>query len=127
MIQKLAISFTVYGDAVPKQSTRFDGKGRAHTDPRVKAWQDMIAISARQEMFGIDPWAGDIGAEIAFMLPTERAGDIDNLCKCVLDGCNKIVYADDKQVMALHAVKHFGVKCPRINVRFWRMADDQAQ
>jgi Holliday junction resolvase RusA-like endonuclease len=36
-----------------------------------------------------------------------KVNDIDNVCKCVLDAMNGIVYFDDKQVVSLHATKRF--------------------
>jgi Holliday junction resolvase RusA-like endonuclease len=33
--------------------------------------------------------------------------DIDNVCKCVLDAMNGIVYVDDRQVVSLHATKRY--------------------
>jgi Holliday junction resolvase RusA-like endonuclease len=36
-----------------------------------------------------------------------KVNDIDNVCKCVLDAMNGIVYLDDNQVVLLHATKRF--------------------
>jgi Holliday junction resolvase RusA-like endonuclease len=36
-----------------------------------------------------------------------KVNDIDNVCKCVLDAMNGIVFVDDKQVVSLHATKRF--------------------
>lgn len=49
------ITILVDGEPVPKQSTRFDGNGRAHTDPRVKAWQDTVSLRAIEAMRGRPP------------------------------------------------------------------------
>jgi hypothetical protein len=34
-----------------------------------------------------------------------RSGDVDNLCKFVLDSLNQVLYADDRQVACLNAIK----------------------
>lgn len=34
--------------------------------------------------------------------------DIDNIAKAVTDACNRILYADDSQIVSLAAVKRFG-------------------
>ena len=34
-----------------------------------------------------------------------RSGDVDNLCKFVMDSLNQVLYADDRQVVSLHALK----------------------
>ena len=41
--------------------------------------------------------------------------DIDNICKCVLDGLNGIAYQDDKQVVELHAYKKYAEQ-PKVEV-----------
>jgi Holliday junction resolvase RusA-like endonuclease len=39
--------------------------------------------------------------------PIKRS-DIDNFCKAIFDGMNGIVFADDSQVVSLHATKVYG-------------------
>ena len=34
-----------------------------------------------------------------------RSGDVDNLCKFVMDSLNQVLYADDRQVVCLNAIK----------------------
>lgn len=34
-----------------------------------------------------------------------RSGDVDNLCKFVMDSLNQVLYADDRQVVCLNAMK----------------------
>lgn len=36
----------------------------------------------------------------------KNAGDLDNYVKSILDGCNKIAWNDDRQVIELHAYRH---------------------
>lgn len=101
-----AIIFLVDGEPVPKQSTRFDGRGRAHTDPRVKAWQDKVTFVARSAMQDNPPIVGPVAVRLVFVLGNRRRVDLDNLAKCVSDALNGIVFKDDSQVVNLHLVKH---------------------
>ena len=41
--------------------------------------------------------------------PTKKP-DIDNICKCIMDGLNGVAYEDDTQVVALIAYKYWSVK-----------------
>ncbi len=36
----------------------------------------------------------------------KHPGDIDNYVKSILDGCNRIAWIDDKQVVEVHAYRH---------------------
>ena len=100
------ITFIVDGEPVPKQSTRFDGNGHAHTSPRVKAWQTQVAIRAIEAMRGREPITGPVSMRVVFVLGNHRRVDLDNLNKGVSDALNGIVYQDDTQVVSLHLVKH---------------------
>jgi len=48
-------------------------------------------------------WADCLDQKIR---PTKKP-DIDNICKCVMDGLNGIAYEDDSQVVALIAYKYW--------------------
>lgn len=103
-----ALTFFVPGTPLPKQSTRFDGNGHAHTDPRIKAWQNTVAQMARLSFRG-DPDPGPVEVGLIFIRPRASA-DIDNLSKLVLDGLQGVIFKDDKQVMELHLRKVFNRK-----------------
>jgi Holliday junction resolvase RusA-like endonuclease len=47
----------------------------------------------------------------------KNTGDIDNFVKAVFDAFNGVVWADDRQVIELHAFKHYS-KNPRVEVDF---------
>ena len=100
------IIFLVDGNPVPKQSTRFDGRGHAHTDPRVKAWQDIVSLRAKEAMQTREIIKGQVAVRLVFVLKTHRPMDCDNLSKGVLDAIKNIVFEDDSEVFNLHIVKH---------------------
>lgn len=99
------LTFAVPGMPVPKQSFRV-GKNGGYRDPRVTAWQEAVAVMARQAMQGNSPPKGDaIRVHLRFHLPDRRRRDCDNLSKAVLDACNGILWEDDKQITELHIRK----------------------
>jgi Holliday junction resolvase RusA-like endonuclease len=100
------IIFLVSGEPRAKQSTRFDGHGHAHTDPKVKAWQDHVSARAREAMQGREPLTGPVAVRAVFVLGNKRRVDCENLVKAVNDAMNGIVFVDDHQVVSLHVVKH---------------------
>jgi Holliday junction resolvase RusA-like endonuclease len=99
------ITFIVDGEPVPKQSFRA-AKGRGYTDPRVKAWQELVTISGRLAMAGRSPFAGKLAVRVVFVLSNHRRVDLDNLNKGTMDALNGICWNDDTQITSLHLVKH---------------------
>ena len=115
-VVKPRLCFQVEGVPVPKQSFRYAHNKRSHADPRVKAWQDTVSLSAVEAMQGRPPLTGDLVVELTFFLPDHRRRDLDNLSKAVLDGCNKIIWEDDKQIYKLVLVKLIGNWTPGVIV-----------
>lgn len=103
----MTITFTVHGDAVPKQSFRV-GNGHGFQSPRVTAWHDTVAWAARAALTGSAPLAGPVKVTLDFYLTTRRRVDCDNLSKGMLDPMTHAgVFNDDSQVVDLHVRKHF--------------------
>lgn len=109
------ILFYVEGEPVPKQSYRA-AKGGGYTDPRVKAWQNLVAVRAREVMQGKSPLAGPIVMEVIFILGNHRIVDLDNLNKAICDACNGIIFEDDSQVFSLHLEKYIDKKKSGVRV-----------
>ena len=100
------VCFTAYGDPVPKQSFRY-ANGHGYTNPRVKAWHDIVAWAAITAMTGLPPTPEAVRVELDFYLPTARRVDCDNLSKNVLDAMTHAgVWCDDAQITDLHVRKH---------------------
>ena len=112
----MGVYFSVVGVPVPKQSFRYDGNGRGHTDERVEAWQHLVRVAAKAAMIGFEPIQGRVKVELVFGLPDRVRRDVDNLSKGVLDACRKIVFVDDTQVVDLHVVKHVTPGSPGVSV-----------
>ena len=65
-----SISFFVDGIPIPKQSYRAV-KGGGYTDPRVKAWANLVAQHAMIAMAGKDMMLGKVMIELQFYLLLE--------------------------------------------------------
>jgi len=117
------IEFHVGGNPLPKQSFK---KGRNNDTPaRTKAWQDAVGWAAKEAMKGKEPFGGDLCAELRFVRSDKRRVDLDNLSKAVLDGCNEIVWKDDKQVFVLFLYKDYDKNNPGVNVRVGVVSEDE--
>jgi Holliday junction resolvase RusA-like endonuclease len=111
------ISFTIDGKPVAKQSFRViakkDSQGKTrkvsgYTEERVTTWQQTVHLAAHQAMDGAEPVDHDLIVRIQFILANRMRIDLDNLSKAVLDGCNEVVWKDDKQIVDLHLTKTIG-------------------
>ena len=128
-----SILFDVFGDPAPQGSkSGFVGKkGRAkgkvimvESSKKVKPWRRRIKTDARhfaEDLNWTKHEAGPIRISIQFFMRfpktpkwkrlgrPDRYPDIDKLARSTLDGLadSGAIYADDKQVIDLHAVKHY--------------------
>lgn len=131
------IMFTVDGVAVPKQRPRLGGR-TAYTPKKTRDYEERVREAFRSSYYGFVPvfmkgtpvkacieiiqqipksWSNSktIKAERGEIVPTTRNGDLDNICKSILDALNGFAYADDAQVTTLIASKKYGV-CPFVTV-----------
>lgn len=131
----MEIFIRIDGSPVPKGRPRFSrretpqGKpySKAHTPARSRSYEQQVSWQARAAMGAREPLEGALVVKIDAVLripaswpkwkqeAAETHGlapavtpDLDNLVKAALDGCNKIVWLDDAQIVELHARKTYG-------------------
>ena len=123
-------SFIVYGEAIPKGSTRaFVVNGKAVTtnaNKKTKDWQTLVSMAA-QEKKPDKPIDGAVDVSINFYLPRPKSvsvkkrpypivkPDIDKLIRCILDALTGIYFLDDAQVCEIKALKRYG-DTPRVEI-----------
>lgn len=123
---------TVYGTPAPQGSKRHVGNGvMIESSARVKPWRQDVKYAALDALGGYDAAriiAGPVAVSLTFYLPRPKghwrtganahllrdsaprfpAGrpDVDKLARSTLDGLGEAgVWADDSQVVSLHASK----------------------
>lgn len=73
---------------------------------RYLAYKAVVAAVANERMNldNRDPIEGPLNVTLYVRLqnPAKRRWDLDNVVKAVLDGCNKIVWKDDKQIVSIY-------------------------
>jgi len=124
------VLFQVHGTPVPKGRPRFARRGKfvsTYSPKTTVDYEDKVTESAKQAMGSSEPLNGPVEAFIHITLPIPasyskkrtqaclsgeerpiKRSDIDNYCKAIFDGMNGIIFADDSQVVALHAHKVYG-------------------
>lgn len=91
-----------------------------------RTWKGRVLISAegrayrtscqrRLAMLGLKRMEGPVAVRIHVHRP-RRVGDLDNTLKCLLDSLNGMAWADDSQVVDLHAIRHDDAANPRVEV-----------
>ena len=129
----ILVDFTAPGKAVPKRRPRVYGK-RAVTPKATEIFEKKIAMFAKKDMLknGSTIAKGPVAAyiDIHMQIPKRfgkkkkaemegtysmAPGDIDNICKSILDGMNNVVFEDDKQIVKLKASKHWAIE-PGVHV-----------
>lgn len=137
------ITFTVFGIAQPKGSTRaFVPKGWKRpivtTDnPKSKGWQQLVAEAASRALNGTGVlFEGAIRLDVEFYLPRPKSlprrttdhlkkPDLDKLVRSSKDALTGVVWRDDAQVIDLHARKRYSDsgESPRAVITIEPLAD----
>ena len=135
----MTISFTVFGNAKPKGSTRPFCVNRKQVEqgqrpvivttgnnPNAKEWQQLVSMTAQQHRPDtLYQGAVEIGLHFYFARPKSVSvkkrpyhtvkPDIDKLCRNILDALSGVVYVDDTQVVKLTASKAYD-QAPRVEI-----------
>ena len=131
----MKVEFTVPGQPRGKERPKF-ANGIAYTPKKTVEYENRIKTSYL-EKYGLKKFDEEAALVIHIIavfeppaslsqvkkakllksgFPTKKP-DIDNICKVVMDAMNKLVYKDDKQVVAVSMQKTYGEKaCVMVEV-----------
>ena len=104
------IRFEIPHNPLPKQRARVVGKS-AYTPSRTRDYERLVAWYA-QIATGGQLLDGDLLVTLHFYRKGKKRADIDNLIKAIFDGCNGVVWTDDKQVIAVNSMIQYESKQP---------------
>ena len=111
------------------------GRPRQYPDKKTEIYENLVRLAAEKAMDGRSPvdcavkmivvavlpvpgsWSGrrQRMAIAGHILPA-KLPDLDNLVKAATDGCNKVVYRDDRLIVGMEAMKIYGER-PRLEIR----------
>jgi len=114
-------------EAAPQGSKKYVGRGiMIETSKRLKSWRKEVNLRAKLIVDDIIKEPVEIEVVFWFKRPlkhylpngmlrqaapvyitNKNKGDLDKLCRGVLDSLTKSAFADDSQVVSLHAVKKY--------------------
>jgi len=136
-----ALTFTVYGKPQPAGSKtagrRKDGRMFVRDSAKRSApWKDQVADTAGKAVNGSGLLDGPLELSVIFTVPRPKGHygarglrpsapehpttrpDVTKLLRAVEDACTSIVWRDDAQIVAQHAVKRYGEPACAI-VKVW--------
>lgn len=120
----VSVTFEIPGRPWAKQRPRFSRRsGRAYTPAETVSFEQTVGTIAAQ--YFPEPLTGPVRLRIAATFeppkswskkktaqhlnrPHMQRPDLDNIQKAILDGLNRIAYADDGQVFDAHCTKVWG-------------------
>lgn len=141
------IAFKIPGQPVAKGRAKFARRGNfvtAYTPDKTARYENLVKLAAQAAMgvtifdIGNPPLEGPVelsvmaymsipaswsmkkqrAAALGEIMPTSKP-DLDNVIKAIKDGCNKVAWKDDSQVVDLISKKRYGV--PRVEVEIRRL------
>lgn len=100
---EVVVAVTIPLDPTPKARPRLGARGGTYTAPTSARAEAAVKLLLKTGMRGGKAVTGAVAVDLAFRCKDHHRRDIDNLTKLVLDAGNRIVWADDAQVVELHA------------------------
>ena len=132
------INFKIDGPPRAKGRPRFANRGKfvsTYTDSKTRAYEDHVRECAKKAMGSSLPLetALDAFIYVCFGVPASyskkrkeaclngsekhiKKPDLDNVVKAVLDGCEKVIFWSDAQIVYTHSTKKYGH--PHVEVLF---------
>ena len=117
-------SFVIHGKPFAKQRPRMTRRGITYTPSETVSFENTVRAVAAEKF--LEPLEGPVRVIIEAHFETPKSWpkaktaalqgkphiqrpDIDNIEKAILDGLNRIAFADDSQVCDMRTRKHWGI------------------
>jgi Holliday junction resolvase RusA-like endonuclease len=124
-----SITFTIPGKPFGKQRPRATRQGRMYTPAKTVSFERAVGQIAAERIS--QPFEGPVSVTIWATFepakswskkktaahlnrPHTQRPDLDNCAKAILDGINRIAFADDSQVAEIHVRKVWGPKAQTV-------------
>jgi Holliday junction resolvase RusA-like endonuclease len=123
------VNFTVYGEPVAKARPRFTRQGRTYTPKKTHDYESEVAMMAKAAIGASPPLETPVAVHVYVTFPVPQSyskkrrdaclngselhtkkPDLDTVVKSITDGMNGVIYADDSQIVSIHAKKVWGVQ-----------------
>ena len=119
--------FEVLGPPQPKERARACANGKHITPKKTRRYERLVGDIARLCCPRGWPLDGTYRVEVRAYFADRRARDVDNVAKAVLDGLNRVLWRDDRQVTRIASEKYVDSARPRIEVQVELLAQVEVQ
>jgi len=105
---------------VPPSANRYWRMAKTHivVSQEAQDYKQLVRLACAE----IDPLAKGNDVAVSFTIYRARkAGDLDNYTKILLDALKGVVYADDDQVVDIHAKRDDDKENPRVVLEAWKV------
>lgn len=109
-------AFDVLGPPQPKERARAGLSGRHFTPKRTRAYEQLVGTVAELRRPATWPLDARYHVELRVYFGDARARDVDNVAKSILDGLNRVLWRDDRQVMRIVVEKSIDRQRPRVEI-----------
>lgn len=109
-------AFTVLGPPQPKERARACPNGKHVTPLKTRRYERLVGTVAGLQAPRNWRLDGTYRVEVRAYFADRRTRDVDNVAKAILDGLNKILWRDDRQVVRIVSEKHVDRAAPRVEV-----------
>lgn len=103
----MTLALTIPVEPRPMPRPHAAKRGGVYFPAWVDAYREEVQAHLMLGTRGRPVILGPVSVTLRFVLSERRDrrkdGDLDNLCKLVLDSCNGVLWKDDRQVVELHA------------------------
>lgn len=134
------MEIVIYGEPIPQGRPRFTKTGHTYDPQRSKNYKQLVRFWVTQHLKKVAGWKpleNALCVDLTFFVgipsswskekrikaingqirPIVRNGDIDNLCKGVLDSCNGLLWVDDCIITDLSARKRYTGELARVEIK----------
>lgn len=118
-----SVRIVVPVQAVATNQTYRTGRGRFFKSPEAEAYRTRLQLAARQAMKGRQPFDDPVVVEIDFVFGSNRP-DVDGPIKPTLDALEGHVYANDRQVRALHVYRYVEKNTPCVRIAVTKINEE---
>ncbi len=121
------VRFTIPGRPIPAARMTRKGMWVVKQAQKYLAYRQQVHDTALEfrlrHAADVLPFTGPVGVEMHLFIRRGTRGDGDNYFKAILDGCNEVVFHDDRQIVEGHFYIHLvdDTEHQRAEVRFWEI------
>jgi Holliday junction resolvase RusA-like endonuclease len=121
----VSVNVVFEGEPLGKGRPRLGRGGHTYTPAKTKTYEkNLQALFVQAVGLGKADKTSSFGLRILAYRSNHLRVDLDNILKCVCDAANKVVWADDSQVVEILAKRLYDQQRPRLEILIYRILEE---